>query len=181
MNETEPRSSNTNNEPVETKRKVTMMQKTAILSILLGGVAALAMTTWSGHGAAAPRADATVATVSGDPFNVKTEVIGDCKVGSECTAKITISVIADEYHVNDQYPFKFTADAIPNVEHHGAGGNVYQAADFVREKKTATMTVHFKPSAKGNVTLTGKYKICVCSDKTCEPRVIDVAIPVLVK
>ena len=43
------------------------------------------------------------------------------------------------------------------------------------------MTIKFKPSAKGAVTLAGKYKVCFCTDQTCAPSVIDVSIPVTVK
>src|SRR5207244_8567544 len=103
-----------------------------------------------------------------------TEVVGDCKAGSECTAKITINVTDAEFHVNDQYPFKFTATPPDGVELHGSSGNVFQNGDFVREKKSATMTVKFKPSAKGNVTIAGKYKICVCSGKKWQPQPMDV-------
>ena len=145
------------------------------MGTLLGAAAIAIATAWSGHGMAAPRYDAQPASLAGDPFNVSTAVVGDCKAGSECTAKITINVTADEYHVNDQYPFKFTATPPAGVELHGAKGATFQDGDFLREHKTATMTVKFKPSAKGSFAIAGKYKICVCSDKTCEPKTIDVS------
>jgi hypothetical protein len=151
---------------------------------LFGAALALTIATaWSTYGVAAPARGSSAATatpIAGDPFQVKTEVLGDCKAGAECTAKITINVTEGEYHVNDQYPFKFTASA-EGVEFHGSGGNVFQGGDFIREKKSATMTVKFKPSAKGNLTIAGKYKICVCTEKTCQPQTIDVSIPVTVK
>jgi hypothetical protein len=151
------------------------------------GVASVAIAAaWVSHGgvgvavAAPARDDARPAQVAGDPYTVKTEVVGDCKAGAECTAKITLNVTEPDFHVNDQYPFKFTA-AAEGVEFKGAGGNVFHQGDFVREKKTATMTVKFKPANKGSLTITGKYKICVCSEKVCQPQTIDVSIPVLVK
>jgi hypothetical protein len=114
------------------------------------------------------------------PYDVKTEVVGDCKVGAECVAKITISA-KGEFHVNESYPFKFTANAA-NVELHGAKGATFQDADFERQgKTTGVMTVKFKPSAKGPMTIAGKYKICICSDKICSPQTIDVSIAVTVK
>ncbi len=157
------------------------MLKTAKMGALLGAAAALTIATaWANHGVAAPAETAQPAQLAGDPYQVKTEVVGDCKAGSECTAKITINVTDAEFHVNDQYPFKFIASA-PGVEFHGSAGSTFQGPDFVREKKTATMNVKFKPSAKGSLTITGKYKICVCSEKTCQPQTIDVSIPVNVK
>ena len=110
---------------------------------------------------------------------MKTEVVGECKAGAECVARITVTS-KGEFHVNDTYPFKFTA-AAPNVEFHGSAGNVYTGGDFAREKTKGTMTIKFKPAAKGAVTITGKYKICICSDKICSPEVIDISIPVVVK
>jgi hypothetical protein len=130
-----------------------------------------------GFAATAPAGDAQVAEDAN--YDVKTEVVGDCLAGKECTAKITITS-KGEFHVNDTYPFKFTAEAA-NVEFHGSGGNVFTGADFAREKTKGTMTVKFKPSAKGAVTITGKYKICICSNQICAPSTIDVAIPVTVK
>ena len=155
------------------------------VGLLVGGALALTVATaWSTHAACAPTQEsaraATQTQISGDPFEVKSEVVGDCKAGAECTAKITINVTDAEFHVNDQYPFKFTATAA-GVEFHGASGAVFEKGDFVREKKSATMTIKFKPAAKGPLTITGKYKICVCSEKTCAPATIDVSIPVNVK
>jgi hypothetical protein len=138
-------------------------------------------------GAACPKVSAASSHAQGvaqledaQPYDVKTEVVGDCKVGAECVAKITVSA-KGEFHVNESYPFKFTA-AAPNAEFHGTGGNVFTAADFERQGKTVgVMTVKFKPSAKGPLTIAGKYKICICSDKICSPQTIDVSIAVDVK
>jgi hypothetical protein len=157
--------------------------------LFLGTTMALSLaaaTMWSTQSACAqPGSSSSQATaqagVAGDSYQLKTEVVGECKAGTECTAKITINVTANDFHVNDQFPFKFTAADAPGVEFHGSAGNVFKDGDFVREKKTATMTVKFKPSAKGNVTIGGKYKICVCSEQNCQPTTIDVSIPVVVK
>jgi hypothetical protein len=138
-------------------------------------------------GAAAPKVSQAAQSHDGvsnveeaQPYDVKTEVVGDCKVGAECIAKITISA-KGEFHVNESYPFKFTA-VHPTAEFHGTGGNVFSAGDFERQGKTVgVMTVKFKPKDKGPTTITGKYKICICSDKICSPQVIDVSIAVNAK
>jgi hypothetical protein len=149
--------------------------------VLFGSALALALAAVCptlGHAAerAAEPQQATPDQVQdGQPFDVKTEVIGECKAGSECVAKITVSA-KGEFHVNESYPFKFTA-AADKVEFHGSGGNVFAAGDFERQGKTVgVMTVKFKPAEKGPGTITGKYKICICSDKICSPQVIDVSI-----
>ena len=113
-------------------------------------------------------------------YAITTATVGDCKAGADCTATITITA-KGEYHVNETYPFKFTA-AAPGVEFHGASGNVFTGADFARQGKTAgVMTVKFKPAAKGKVTITGTYKICICTDKICQPSTTPVTIDVDVK
>ena len=83
--------------------------------------------------------------------------------------------------MNDSYPFKLTL-AAPGVEFHGSSGATFVGGDFERRGKTVgVMTIKFKPSAKGPLTLTGKYKVCFCTDKECAPATIDVSIPVDVK
>jgi hypothetical protein len=114
-------------------------------------------------------------------YTIDTATVGECKAGAECTATITITAKGD-YHVNDTYPFKFTAANAGGVELHGSGGNVFTGGDFARQGKTVgVMTVKFKPAAKGNVSITGTYKICICTDKICQPTSTPVTINVNVK
>jgi hypothetical protein len=122
-----------------------------------------------------------VANVQDDngAFEVKTETKGECKVGAECVVVIHVNA-KGEYHVNKDYPFKFTA-AAQGVEFHGSGGNVFTAGDFAREEKHGAMTIKFKPSAKGKVTISGPYKICICTDKICQPTTTNVSFDVDVK
>ncbi len=142
--------------------------------VLAAGVAAPRVTQ------AATSHDGASQVQEAQPYDVKTEVVGDCKAGAECVAKITISA-KGEFHVNESYPFKFTASH-PTAEFHGSAGNVFTATDFERQGKTVgVMTVKFKPHDKGPTTITGKYKICVCSEKICSPQTIDVSIAVTVK
>ena len=83
--------------------------------------------------------------------------------------------------MNESYPFKFTA-AAAGVEFHGASGNVYTGGDFARVSKTkGVMTLKFKPAAKGDVAIAGVYKICICTDKICQPTTTNVTVNVNVK
>jgi hypothetical protein len=153
------------------------------LLLALGGAGLLAGVTAAGS----PRTSfAAVARGSearieeGGNYELKPEVVGECKVNEECTVKLT-STTKGEFHVNESYPFKLTL-AAPGVEFHGSGGAVFTAGDFARQGKTVgVMTIKFKPSAKGPLTLAGKYKVCFCTDKECAPSTIDVSIPVTVK
>jgi hypothetical protein len=156
-----------------------------ILGALAVGVA------WASHGLAAPAHSnrQPLPIAGGDAYSIKSEVVGECKAGSECTAKITINVTDADHHTNDSFPFKFAA-AAPGVEFHGTGGNVFTGkcssptADFScgADHKSATMVVKFKPTAKGPLAITGDLKICVCTDKNCEPTTIkNFKVDVMVK
>jgi hypothetical protein len=151
------------------------------LKLAIGATSALAVALCAPGTSRAAAAGGTVSAVEGaDSYDLKPEVVGDCKAGAECVVKLTATT-KGEFHVNDSYPFKLTL-AAAGVEFHGSQGAVYTGADFERQGKTVgVMTIKFKPSAKGAVTLTGKYKVCFCTDKECAPSVVDVSIPVTVK
>jgi hypothetical protein len=167
-----------------TKEELKLSASSSTRKILIGaGAAAL----FAAAAAIAPRTTFAAAPPSpvlqiedGSNYDLKPEVVGDCKAGEECTVKLTATTKGD-FHVNDSYPFKLTL-AAAGVEFHGSGGATFAGGDFARQGKTVgVMTIKFKPSAKGALTLAGKYKVCFCTDKECAPSVIDVSIPVTVK
>ncbi len=147
------------------------------------GAAALAVAAVSlapRTSSAAVTGEVAHAVEEGGNYDLKPEVVGECKVGQECVVKLTATT-KGEFHVNDSYPFKLTL-AAPGVEFHGSGGATFAASDFERQGKTVgVMTIKFKPAAKGPITLAGKYKVCFCTDKECAPSTIDVSIPITVK
>ncbi len=150
------------------------------LKLALGAASVLAVTLVAPASHAAAPGGTVVSVEGADSYDLKPEVVGDCKAGAECVVKLTATT-KGEFHVNDSYPFKLTL-AAAGVEFHGSQGAVYTGADFERQGKTVgVMTIKFKPSAKGAITLTGKYKVCFCTDKECAPSVVDVSIPVTVK
>jgi hypothetical protein len=166
-----------------TKEDLKLNASSSTKKILIG----LSAATLMAAAAVAPRTTFAAASPSptlqiedGGNYDLKPEVVGDCKAGEECTVKLTATT-KGEFHVNDSYPFKLTL-AAPGVEFHGSGGATFAGADFARQGKTVgVMTIKFKPSGKGALTLAGKYKVCFCTDKECAPSVIDVSIPVTVK
>jgi hypothetical protein len=142
-------------------------------------VAAMALSPRTSSAAVSFRGEA-VQIEEGGNYDLRPEVVGECKVGQECIVKLTATT-KGEFHVNDSYPFKLTL-AAPGVEFHGSGGATFTGGDFERQGKTVgIMTIKFKPTAKGPMTLAGKYKVCFCTDKECAPSTIDVSIPVTVK
>lgn len=95
-----------------------------------------------------------------------------CAQGATCEARLVLTALGD-YHVNQDYPFKFIGEPAPAVPVDGQG------AFAIDDAKHLTMTVKFRPAA-GSATLVGTFKLSVCSDDTCEietPR-IELAVPV---
>ena len=112
----------------------------------------------------------------------------DCKAGVECLVQLTLTADGG-FHVNKEYPYKFKAGDVAGVEYTGtdaAGKNVFSKAsgDFTPDpsnEKLGVMKVHFKAAAKGNVTITGTFKLSVCSADNCQLETADLQIPVAIK
>jgi hypothetical protein len=102
-----------------------------------------------------------------------TTSVADCAVGATCTVTLRVEA-RGEFHLNPEYPYKFTAGDVAGVDFlgtDGGGKNVFTkaAGDFAKQsEKVGVMTVKFKPSKAGDVTIAGVYKLSVCSDATCK-------------
>lgn len=132
----------------------------------------------------APAPEKTVTgRVTGHHFALNLAATG-CHAATECAMTITL-VASGDFHVNKEYPYKFTASPAPNVTFLGKGDATTfsrAAGDFVEQgEKTATMTVRFKPGAAGDASLSGLYKFSVCSADQCqvEQQKLDLVVPVL--
>jgi hypothetical protein len=103
----------------------------------------------------------------------------DCVAGAPCSLTLRLAATSG-YHINDQYPYKYTATNVAAVDFQGTdrqGKNVFSkdAGDFAKQGPTVgVMTVKFTPQEKGSVTIDGTFKLSVCSDANCE---IDSASP----
>ena len=106
-------------------------------------------------------------------YVVTTATVGDCKAGETCTATLRIEA-QSEFHINDEYPYKFTAGDASGVEYQGtdsSGKNVFSkaAGNFAKTSaKVGVLTVKLKPASKGTVNVAGVYRLSVCSDATCK-------------
>ncbi len=49
-----------------------------------------------------------------DNFFVDIAPPGDCAAGASCSLKVTLVAMGD-FHVNDEYPYRFKAEAVPDV------------------------------------------------------------------
>ncbi len=84
-----------------------------------------------------------------------------CARGAPCEAHLVLTALGD-YHVNNDYPFKFVGDPAPAIQLDGTGTFAPDGA------KRGTLTIRFQPSSPGIATLVGTFKLSVCSDDTCE-------------
>jgi hypothetical protein len=128
--------------------------------------------------AAGPHAD-------GDHFSIDGALVSPCAPNSECSVALKLTV-RDDYHVNMEFPHKFTAVDAPGVEFLGkdaAKKNVFSkvSGDFVStDPKSGVLTVRFK-SQPGSPTIQGIMKIGVCSEQNCLLPQVEIAVPVTVK
>jgi hypothetical protein len=135
----------------------------------------------------APAAPVTAGPhVDGNHFTIDAAPAADCAAGASCAIAVKLVAQAD-YHVNQQYPYKFIAAQTPGVTFLGsdpAAPNVFTktAGDFaIGDEKTATMMVKFKAGQKGAVSIGGTFKLSVCSTQNCQLEQQDVAVNVTVK
>jgi hypothetical protein len=113
----------------------------------------------------APAAAAQVAAgprVDNPNYTISFRADGPYQQGQEGTAEVTVES-KGEYHINNEYPFRFTPKEGEGVTFKGPvgreGGTV--------EKMKVTLKVPFTPTKGGEVKLAGKMSLSVCSDKQC--------------
>jgi hypothetical protein len=118
-------------------------------------------------------------------YSVDAAQVGACAADAECSIAIHVTA-RDDYHVNVDYPHKFTAMPSEGIELLGkdaAKRNVFSkpAGDFTLDgPKAGTLAVRFKAKG-GTPTVRGTLKIGVCSDETCMIPEVELAVPVTVK
>jgi hypothetical protein len=98
------------------------------------------------------------------------------KKGQEGTI-VAVVVAADDYKINQEYPYKFTLDAAP-------AGISYPSSvvrDVARGNKKAIITILFKPDAAGKATVSGECSLSVCTEKNCIIDKVKLAVDVTVE
>ena len=121
--------------------------------------------------AGAPAAGAKVAT---DVYTAELRPSGAYKKDVEGVVEIAVAIQSGEYHINDQYPHKFTPRDGEGVTFKGP------AAKDSADQKTLLIKLPFTPTKTGPVTVAGKLAISVCSDKNClmEKQDLELAVNV---
>jgi hypothetical protein len=109
-----------------------------------------------------------------------------CSAASVCVVRLKLTATGD-YHINDEYPYKFKADDSAGVEFQGtdaAGKNVFSkaAGDWSKNaEKYGTMVVKFKPDGKGARTVAGTFKLSVCSAQNCLLKSAQLSVSIAVR
>ena len=122
----------------------------------------------------------------GSNFFLDAAPTGDCVAGATCS--LTVKLVATgEFHINEEYPYKFKADDTPGVEFLGAdpaGKGIFSkvASDWKKkDEKSGAMTVAFRAADKGSKSVGGTFKLSVCSAQTCQLEQQQVAVTVAVR
>ncbi len=149
------------------------------LSLVAGGLL-VAGVAWLGAGGAAgcKQSEASPAREQAEPaaapavaagpkvdnpnYNVVFRAEGPYQQGKEGTAEVVVEA-KGEYHINDQYPFRFTPKEGEGASFKGPVGREGAAV----EKTKVVLKVPFTPTRAGEVKLAGKISLSVCSDKQC--------------
>ncbi len=118
---------------------------------------------------------------SGNNFTVNSTV-GTCTANAEC--KITLRLEAKgDFHVNKEYPYKFKMNAAPAGVTYPTDTFSKANGDFTLDasnEKVGTMTLKFKSANKGAVSISGVFKLSVCSAQNCQMETANVTVPVTV-
>ncbi len=147
-----------------------------LLSLLAGcskdGRAAIGSAHGSDDLAPAARGDCGH-TVCGSNFFVDGASGGDCAVGATCSVALKLTATG-EFHINQDYPYKFKADDGSGVEYLGtdaAGKNTFSktAGNWqATDEKSGVLSIAFRPATSGSKTVAGMFKLSVCSAATCQ-------------
>lgn len=138
------------------------------------------------RGVPAPQGGECGHTACGSNFFVDGAQVGDCPAGANCSAKLTL-VATGDFHINDQYPYKFTADDAAGITFRGTdrGGSKVFSKDADDWHKTGAqsgvMNVAFQAADKGARSITGNFKLSVCSAASCQLEQQTVTVPVAVR
>jgi hypothetical protein len=159
------------------------MNRSLLLSVAIAGLAALGFgCSRDSHAAVHSGVETQPApslpsacdhAACGDGFFIDAVPLADCRAGAACNLAVKL-VATGDYHINDEYPYKFKADDSPGVEFLGSdtgGKNVFSkfAGSWAKnDERTGTMAVAFMPIDTGVKRIGGTFKFSVCSRQNCK-------------
>jgi hypothetical protein len=137
-------------------------------------------------GAAGTSEGACAHAACGDAFFVDAVPPPSCTSGTACTVALRL-VATREFHVNDDYPYRFKADPTKGLQFLGtdaAGKDLFTqpAGDWHKaDARTGELTVKFAPESPGAYSVSGTMKLSVCSEANCLLEQRHVSAPIVVK
>jgi hypothetical protein len=108
----------------------------------------------------------------GESYFVDAAVQEGCVAAARCQVALKL-VATGAFHINAQYPYRFRAEATPGVDFLGtdpAGSTVFSkpSGDWAESDATSgVITVRFTPKVRGSSTISGVFKLSVCSEQNC--------------
>ncbi len=115
--------------------------------------------------AAKPMLSALSASHETDNYKVTIEDLGPYKKGTEGKINVVLTTKGD-YHVNKQYPYKFTCQD-PPAEGVRYPKPVVRREDGTFEERKAVLTVPFVADHAGEAKVGGVMSLSVCTDANC--------------
>jgi len=112
-------------------------------------------------------------------YRVTIEPVGPYEKGKDGVVNVVL-VTKGDYHINDQYPYKFVCQE-PAAEGIDYTKKVVRRADGKFDKARAELPITFKAERTGTLKVGGILSLSVCNASNClmdkRPLVLDVTIP----
>jgi hypothetical protein len=119
---------------------------------------------------------AALPEVKAASFSAKIEA-ASAKAGEASHAVVTVTPSAG-YKINQEYPYKFKADAAAST---GVTFASEVVTDVERTKERATMKIPFTAAKAGDAKVVGTVALSVCTDENCVIEKVALAAPVKVE
>jgi hypothetical protein len=153
-------------------RSLLLVAAAALASLAAGCGKPSEAATRSDVAAAAPAGGSCGHAVCGGNYFIDATPPAACPVNEPCAVAIKL-VATGDFHINDEYPYRFKADEAAGVEFlgtDGGGKNVFSktAGDWQKtDAKSGVVTVKLKATQGGPKTIAGTFKLSVCSAQNC--------------
>ena len=112
----------------------------------------------------------------GASFSAYMSGSGAYKAGQAGNVTAVANALGD-YHVNQEYPYKFTLNAAPL----GVSYGETVVRNVSRSEKRAAISIPFTPSSAGTVTISGVYSLSVCTSSNCVIEKVPLSVTVKVE
>lgn len=126
--------------------------------------------------AVASAPDVKGSETKGAAFSAYLSGAGKYKAGQPGTVTAVVNAIG-EYHVNQEYPYKFTLNAAPA----GVSYGETVVRNVSRSEKRASISIPFTPQSAGNATISGVCSLSVCTSSNCVIEKVPLSVTVKVE